>query len=164
MTTPSDSNTATRHQAVYATPSDCELVIIRTFDAPRALVWSAFTDPKHVPHWHTGPAGMTMPICEIDLRPGGRWRYGWRNAHGRDFSASGSYREVEPPERIVLVTESKGEENTSTITFTEENGRTTVTNRMRFASKESRDQGIPYAKIGTETNYSRLDAYVASLR
>jgi uncharacterized protein YndB with AHSA1/START domain len=96
-------------------------VITRTFDAPRSLVWAAFTDPKHVPNWHTGPDGFTMPVCEIDLRPGGSWRYVWRNAHGREFGATGTYREVDPPKRIVYATSVNGEEQTSTTTFTEEN-------------------------------------------
>ena len=155
---------ATRHQAIYSTPSDCELVITRTFDAPRALVWAAFTDPKHLPHWHTGPDGFTMPVCEIDLRPGGVWRYVWRNAHGREFAATGTYREVDPPERLVYATTANGEEQTSTMTFTEEGGRTTVITTMRFTSQAARDQALPYAKIGTGTNYARLDAYLASRR
>lgn len=151
-----------RREAVYATPSDLELVITRTFDAPRALVWAAFTDPRHVPHWHTGPDGFTMPVCEIDLRPGGGWRYGWRNAHGKEFFASGTYRHVEPPERLVSVTQMDGEENVHTTTFEEtEDGCTLVINRMRFASSASRDRAIPYAKIGTDTNYARLDTYLS---
>jgi uncharacterized protein YndB with AHSA1/START domain len=153
---------ATRHQTIFSMPNDRELVITRTFDAPRSLVWSAFTDPKHLPHWHTGPEGFTMPVCEIDLRPGGTWRYVWRNAHGREFAATGTYREVDPPARIVYLTTVNGEEQTSTTTFIEENGRTTVTSSMRFASKASRDRGLPYAKVGTETNYARLDGYLAS--
>jgi uncharacterized protein YndB with AHSA1/START domain len=162
MTPRSDAPAATRHQTSYATPNDRELVITRTFDAPRALVWAAFTDPKHLPNWHTGPEGTTMPVCEIDLRPGGAWRYVWRNAHGREFEATGTYREVEPPARIVYVTSFDGEEQTNTTTFAESNGRTTVTSAMRFASTASRDRGLPYAKVGTESNYARLDAYLAS--
>lgn len=164
MTPPSDAPAATRHQTIYLTPSDRELVIMRTFDAPRTLVWAAFTDPKHLPNWHTGPEGFTMPVCEIDLRPGGTWHYVWRNAKGREFGATGTYREVDPPKRLVYVSNHEGEENTSTVTFTEENGRTTVTSSMLFASKASRDRGLPYAKIGTESNYARLDAYLASQR
>ena len=160
---PSDAPAATR-QTIYAMPSDRELVITRTFDAPRSLVWAAFTDPKHLPNWHTGPAGTTMPVCEIDLRPGGSFRYTWRNAHGREFTATGTYRDVDPPKRIVYLTSYNGEEQTSTTTFTEENGRTTVTVSLLFASKASRDQGLPYAKVGTESNYTRLDAYLASQR
>lgn len=146
----------------YATPSDLELVITRTFDAPRRLVWAAFTDPKHVPHWHVGPDGFTMPVCEIDLRPGGAFRYGWRNAQGREFFASGTYREVEPPARLAYVTAMNGAEQDTTLTFDEDGGRTTVVNTMRFPSAQVRDQAIPYAKIGTDTNYARLDAYLAT--
>lgn len=160
MTTRSDA--PSRNQTTYATPSDRELVITRTFDAPRSLVWAAFTDPKHLPNWHTGPEGTTMPVCEIDLRPGGTWRYVWRNALGRQFEATGSYREVDPPKRIVQVNHRNGEEQTSTTTFTEENGRTTVTVTMLLASKASRDQALPLARYGTESNYARLDAYLAS--
>lgn len=165
MTPRGDAPAATaRHQTIYSTPSDRELVITRTFDAPRSLVWAAFTDPKHLPNWHTGPDGFTMPICEIDLRPGGSWRYVWRNAHGREFEATGTYREVDPPTRIVAVTNRNGQEQMSTTTFAEQDGRTTVTNTMRFASKAARDQGLPYAKAGTESNHARLDAYLASRR
>ena len=161
MKPPSELN-ATRNQTTYSTPSDRELLITRTFDAPRSLVWSVFTDPKHVPNWHTGPEGFTMPVCEIDLRPGGSFHYVWRNRQGREFAVTGMYREVDPPKRFVFVTGASGEENTSTTSFTEENGRTTVTVCQRFASQTTRDQAIPLAKIGTESNYTRLDAYLAS--
>ena len=86
----------------------------------------------------------------------------WRNARGREFVATGTYREVDPPKRLVNVMSRNGEEQTNTTTFTEENGRTIVTVSMLFASKASRDQGLPYAKVGTESNYARLDAYLAS--
>jgi uncharacterized protein YndB with AHSA1/START domain len=163
MTPPSNARAAaTRHQTIFSTPSDRELVITRTFDAPRSLVWAAFTDPKHLPNWQTGPEGFTMPVCEIDLRPGGSWHYVWRNAQGREFGATGTYREVDPLKRIVYVTNHSGEENTSTTTFTEENGRTTVITSMHFASTASRDQALQYARFGTESSYGRLDAYLAS--
>lgn len=160
MTTRSDA--PSRNQTILSTPTDRELVITRTFDAPRSLVWATFTDPKHLPNWHTGPEGTTMPVCEIDLRPGGSWHYVWRNAQGREFGATGTYREVTPQQRIVTVTSMNGEENTSTTVFTEHDGRTTVTNTMLFASKASRDQAVPYAKSGTGSSYARLDAYLAS--
>ena len=162
--TPSDAETsaATRNETVFSTPSDCELVTTRTFDAPRSLVWAAFTDPKHLPNWQTGPEGFTMPVCEIDLRAGGSWRYVWRNAHGREFEASGTYREVIPQQRIVTVAGKSGEENTITTEFAEHDGRTTVTTTNTFGSKASRDHAIPYAKGGTASSYTRLDAYLAS--
>ena len=162
--TPTSEATVTRNETTFATPSDLELVITRTFDAPRSLVWSAFTDPKHVPHWQTGPEGFTMPVCEIDLRTGGTWRYVWRNVHGREFTASGIYREVTPEERIVIVSTRDGEENTNTTVFADQGGRTVVTATLRFASKASRDHAVPYAKGGTASSYARLDAYLASVQ
>ncbi len=164
MTTPINAPSAARHETTYSTPSDRELVITRTFDAPRSLVWAVFTDPKHLPHWQTGPEGFTMPVCEIDLRPGGAWRYVWRNARGGEYGATGTYREVDPPKRLVTVTTNfNGEEQTSTTTFTEEDGRTTVINSMLFVSTTSRDQAMPYAKGGTESSYKRLDGYLGSI-
>jgi uncharacterized protein YndB with AHSA1/START domain len=156
------SKAPAHNQTTYATPSERELVITRTFDAPRSLVWAAFTDPKHLPRWQTGPEGFTMPVCEIDLRPGGTWHYVWRNAQGREFGATGTFREVDPPRRVVTVTNSNGEENTSTTTFAEENGRTIVTNTLLFSSQSSRDRAVPLAKFGTESSYARLDAYLAA--
>src|SRR5579875_80837 len=153
MTSTSDAASRTS----YETPSDRELVITRTFDAPRRLVWDAFTDPKHLPHWHTGPDGFTMPVCEIDLRPGGRWRYVWRNRHGREFEATGTYREVQPPKRLMYVTTVDGVDQTSITPFAEDEGRTVVTLTILFASREARDRGTPYARVGTESNHARLD-------
>jgi uncharacterized protein YndB with AHSA1/START domain len=152
-----------RYETYFATPNDRELVVTRMFDAPRALVWAAFTDPRHLPHWHTGPEGFTMPVCEMDLRPGGSWRYVWRNPRGREFSAAGTYRDVDPPKRFVQVTRVDGEENTSTTTFTEEGGRTIVTVIQLFASSTARDQALPYARMGTASSHARLDAYLATL-
>ena len=121
------SNTHARHETLYTTPTDRELVITRTFDAPRSIVWAAFTDPKHLPNWHTGPDGFTMPVCEIDLRAGGAWRYVWSNRTGREFEVTGTYSEVDPPRRVVAVTRANGDEQTNTTTFSEAEGRTTVT-------------------------------------
>src|SRR5436305_15346802 len=147
----------------FATPSDREILVTRVVDAPRALVWEAWTRPKHVPRWMLVPGCFTMPVCEIDLRPGGAWRFVWRNARGAEFGASGTYGEVDPPKRIVqLMTGRDGEEQTSTTTVTEENGRTTVTVSPPHASKTSRDQALPYAKMGTDSSYVRLDSYLAS--
>jgi len=105
-----------------------------------------------------------MPVCEIDLRPGGRWRYVWRNRTGREFEATGTYREVEPPTRFMTVTSVNGSEQTSVTTFAEDGGRTTVTLTILFMSTEARDRGMPYAKVGTESNHARLDAYLETQR
>ena len=63
----------------FTTPSDREIVMTRDFDAPRRLVFEAWTNPEHLPHWMLGPEGWTMPVCEIDLRPGGAWHFVWRH-------------------------------------------------------------------------------------
>src|SRR5688572_31239051 len=68
----------------FTTPSDVEIVATRTFDAPRRLVWEAFTNPEHVPNWLLGPEGRTMPVCELDLRPGGARHTGMAQPSGRD--------------------------------------------------------------------------------
>jgi uncharacterized protein YndB with AHSA1/START domain len=163
MTTPPSegSATAARNETVFATPSECELVITRTFDAPRRLVWMAFTDPTHLPNWQ--PERASMPVCEIDLRTGGTWRFVYRLANGREHDVRGTYRDVDPPTRIVQVQMVDGEENTTTSTFTEENGRTTVTSVHRYASTASRDRALQYAKFGTASGYTRLDAYLPSM-
>jgi uncharacterized protein YndB with AHSA1/START domain len=106
-----------------------------------------------------------MPVCEIDLRPGGSWRYVYRTTNGKEFGVTGTYRDVDPPNRFVQVIEVNGEENTSTTTFTEEeDGRTTVTVENLYASTASRDEALKYAKFGTGSSYTRLDAYLASQR
>lgn len=162
MTMPNDRRPHARHETIFSTPSECELLMTRTFDAPRVLVWSAFTDPRHLPHWQTGPDGFTMPVCEIDLRPGGRWFYLWRNAQGREFTATGTYGDVEPPQRFVQLTVVNGEANTSTTTFSEEDGRTTVKVLSRYVSEVSREQALKYARMGAASSYTRLDTYLAS--
>ena len=79
-----------------------------------ALVFDAWTNPTHVPQWLLGPEGWTMPVCEIDLRPGGSWRYVWRKTDGTEMAMAGSYREFAPPERLVS-TERWGPEWPETI-------------------------------------------------
>src|SRR5829696_3261798 len=111
----------------YTTPSDREVVATRVFDAPRRLVWEAWTTPAHLQQWMLGPEdGWTMPVCEIDLRPGGAQRFVWRKADGAEMEIRGVYREVTPPERLVF-TESWGgdwPEALNTLVLTEEEGRT----------------------------------------
>src|SRR5262250_1643901 len=95
------------------TPTDLEIVMTRVFDAPRRLVFDAWTKPEHVACWMLGPEGWTMPVCEIDLRPGGSWHFVWRRSdltdrsHLTEMEMRGVYREVVPPERLVS-TESWG--------------------------------------------------------
>src|SRR5688500_8117613 len=85
---------------ILSTPSDREIVISRVFNAPRRLVWDAWTKPEYVARWF-GAVGWTVPVCEIDLRPGGTYRYVMRSAEGQEVTMRGVYRGVVPPERLV---------------------------------------------------------------
>src|SRR2546426_11466964 len=85
----------------FTTPSDREILMTRVFDAPRRLVFEAWTNPKHLPHWMLGPEGWTMPVCEIDLRPGGAWPYGWPGPDGTQMAVRGVYRAITQPKRLV---------------------------------------------------------------
>ncbi|HUF34541.1 MAG TPA: SRPBCC family protein [Gemmatimonadales bacterium] len=150
----------------FTTPTDLEIVITRVVDAPRRLVFDAFTDPKHVPHWLTGPEGWTMPVCEIDLRPGGAWRYVYRKAGGSEMTLHGTFLEVAPPGRVVA-TESWGPEWPETVNTTElaESGRqTTITITVRYPSKAARDEALRTgAADGMDRSFARLDALLETL-
>lgn len=150
----------------YTTPTDRELVVTRIVAAPRRVVFDTWTNPKHVPKWLLGPEGWTMPVCEIDLRPGGSWRYVWRKNDGEEMEMSGSYREVVPPERIVS-TESWGPqwpETVNTMVLTEAAGQTTITLTMSYPSKEARDAALETGmKEGMDASFDRLDMVVRTL-
>ena len=144
----------------YTTPSDTELLITRVFDAPRKIVFDAWTDPRHVPQWLLGPEGWTMPVCEVDLRAGGSWRYVWRKGDGTEMEMSGKYREVAPPERAVW-TESWGAEwpeTVNTLVLSDSGGRTAMALTIRYVSKEARDAALATGmKDGIEVSFERLD-------
>lgn len=155
MTSPAKTGVTT-----IGTPTDREVVITRVVDAPRRLVFDAWTNPKHVPQWLLGPEGWTMPVCEIDLRPGGSWHYVWRKADGSEMGMTGTYREVVPPERVVH-TESWGPEwpeTVNTMVLTESGGRTTITLTVSYPSKEARDAALETGmKEGMDQSFARLD-------
>jgi uncharacterized protein YndB with AHSA1/START domain len=135
---------ASTGSTTYATPSDREVLVTRVVNAPRRLVFAAWTEPRHLQRWLTGPEGWTMPICEIDLRPGGRWRYVYRKASGKEMTLAGSVLEVVPPERFVT-TESWGPEwpdTVNTLVLTESEGRTTIALTITYVSKEARDAAL----------------------
>jgi uncharacterized protein YndB with AHSA1/START domain len=148
------------------TPTDREIVMTRVFDAPRRLVFEAWTNPEHLPHWMLGPTGWTMPVCEIDLRPGGQWHFVWRRSNGTEMGMRGVYQEVTPPERLVF-TESWGgnwPETLNTLILTEKDGKTTLTNTLLYPSKEARDAALETGGTkGADTSYHRLEEYLASL-
>jgi uncharacterized protein YndB with AHSA1/START domain len=146
------------------TPSEVEVEVIRSFDAPLEPVWQAFTEPELVRRWMLGPAGWTMPVCEMDVRPGGKYRWRWRNEEdGSEFGFFGEFREIEPHVRIVHVEiyesgSDMGEETLVTTTFQETNGITTVRTLIRYASKEDCDAALATGMTdGMEMGYARLD-------
>ena len=157
--------TATSEAAtIFTTPSDLEIRATRVFDAPRELIFDAWTNPEHLPHWMTGPDGWSMPVCEIDLRVGGAWHFAWRRDDGGEMEITGVYREITPPERLVA-TESWGgdwPETVNTLELTEEAGRTTVTQTTLFPSLEARDAALETGiKTGMTLSFNRLAAYLA---
>ena len=147
---------------------DLELVIARTFDAPRALVFDAFTKPELVKRWLLGPPGWSMPVCDIDLKVGGRYRWVWRNdERDKDMGVSGTFRELQPPERIVhdeLFDEDwTGGQTIVTTEFSEANGRTLVTMTVRYSSAAARDAALGTGMTrGMEQSYQRLDEILAA--
>ena len=148
------------------TPSEREIVMTRGFAAPRRLVWEAWTKPEHLPRWMLGPEGWTMPVCEIDLRPGGAWRFVWRRADGTEMEMRGEYREIVPPERLVS-TESWGgdwPETLNTLTLAEEDGKTTITETVLYPSREARDAALKTGmQDGVSLSFDRLAEYLTSL-
>ncbi len=139
-----------------------ELVITRTFDAPRSLVFRAWTDSRHAARWW-GPRDHPAIQMTMDVRPGGRWRGCLRHEDGTELWLGGVYREVAPPERLVFTFtwEEDGErglETLVTVTFAEQKGKTLMTFRQGpFRSAEQRD-GHRY---GWSSTFDRLDEYLA---
>ena len=125
-------------------PTDEQVLITRSFDAPRHLVYRAWTTPELVKRWWSGKQGE-MTLAEIDLRVGGRWRYAMVANNGTEVAFHGEYREIVPNERIVSTEVYEGmpeEEALNTVTFAEADGRTALTTLVQHASKEARDVHI----------------------
>jgi uncharacterized protein YndB with AHSA1/START domain len=148
------------------TPGDCEIRLTREFDAPRQLVFEAFTRPETIQRWLTGPDGWSMPECEVDLRVGGKYHYTWRNTGGREFGSGGEFLEIVPPERIVFTEKFDGDLHPGgaviTVVLTEIGGKTLLTQTMRTVSKEARDAAIESGMLdGTALCYDRLEELLA---
>jgi uncharacterized protein YndB with AHSA1/START domain len=150
------------------TPSDQEIRLTRLFDAPRQLLFEAMTKPEHVKQWwgRLGE-GYSVPVCEIDLRVGGRWRFVNRHPKG-EAAFNGEYREITPPARLVF-TEifEQFPDGVSVVTsdFTDEGGKTRLTVTVRYSSLEVRDMvmGSGMAR-GAGISYDRLEDLVLSLQ
>lgn len=144
------------------TPSDREILMTRALDAPRELVWDAFTKPELVKRWLLGPPGWTMPVCEIDLRVGGAYRFVWRKEDGVEMGMGGVHREIEKPERLVRTElfdqDWTGGETLATVVFNERIGKTIVDITVLYSSKEARDGALASGmKEGMAAGYDRLE-------
>ena len=151
-----------------AAHSDREIVMTRVFDAPRQLVFQAWTKPELLKRWLLGPPGWSMAVCEVDLRVGGRYRYVWRrDSNGTTMGMGGVYREVVAPERIVA-TEKFDEawypgEAVGTMVFVEQGGRTTLTQTLLYESRAARDAVLASPmEQGVEASFNRLEEMLAS--
>jgi uncharacterized protein YndB with AHSA1/START domain len=165
---------AAMEKARVTQPSDREVKVTRSFQAPRALVYRAYSEPELVRKWMLGPPGWAMPVCEMDLRVGGRFRWRWRSDEdGKEFGFFGVIREVEPGARIVHTQAydpgdiggdfPRGDDALVTLTFAEEGGVTTVTTLIDFGSKEARDAAVATGMTsGMEQSYQLLDRLLES--
>ena len=150
------------------TPSDREIAMTRVFDAPRALVFDAWTKPELLKRWLGVFGGWTFAVCEVDLKVGGKYRYVWRGADGKEMGMGGVFREIVRPERIVC-TEKFDEswypgDAVDTTVFVEKGGRTTVTTTVLYESKDARD-GVLKSPMegGVAKSYDKLAEVLASM-
>lgn len=161
-------------KAVVTLPSDREVQVVRSFKAPRALVWRAFTEPALVTRWMLGPPGWVMPVCEMDVRTGGAYRWRWRSeTDGMEFGFHGTFTEVEPERRTVAIEHyDPGTEAPSmgdghsvvTTTYAEADGGTIVTMLMDFGSQANRDAAVATGMTdGMEMGHVRLDELLLTM-
>ncbi len=150
------------------TPTDREVVVRRSFNAPRQLVFDAHTKPELVRRWLTGPPDWTMPICEIDLRVGGRYRYELHGPGGERLAWGGVYREIVPRERVITAErfddDWTGGETINTLVLVERDASTDLSLTVLYASREARDGALATGMTtGMEMGFAELDRLLASL-
>jgi uncharacterized protein YndB with AHSA1/START domain len=149
------------------TPTDTEIVMTRVFDAPRRMVFDAWTKPELLKRWH-GARGWNLVVCEVDLRVGGVWRFVSRGPDGADMGHGGVYREIVPPDRLAYTElfddQSYPGESFITHMFVERNGKTTLTSRLLYSSRKARDIVINYPmERGVGESFDRLDDVLAEM-
>ncbi len=161
------SAVANSGSAVVTLPADTQIQITRDFDAPRHLVFRAWTTPELIERWWSGDRGEVTSI-EVDLRAGGSWRYVMTANAGFEVAFHGEYLEVVPDERIVsteIFEGMPGAQAVTTVTFTETGGRTTVTVLVAHDSRENRDMHLRSGmEDGLQEAMDHLEQVVASLR
>jgi uncharacterized protein YndB with AHSA1/START domain len=150
------------------TSTDRQIVLTRVFDAPRRMVFDAFTKPELLRRWF-GARGWNLVVCEVDLRVGGGWRFVSRGPGGVHMGQRGVYREVVPPDRLayteVFDDQSYPGESLITHDFVEQDGRTTLTSTLLYATREGRDTVLRYPMArGVAESYDRLAELLRSRR
>jgi uncharacterized protein YndB with AHSA1/START domain len=150
------------------TPSDREIRLTRLFDAPRHLVFEAMTKPEHIKRWWGCLGeGYSVPVCEVDLRPGGGWRFVNRHPHG-EAEFYGVYREIAPPDRLVyteIYAPFPDAESVVSTLLTEENGKTRMTITATYPSREVRDTVLKSGmEHGAAISYDRLEEIAKELQ
>jgi uncharacterized protein YndB with AHSA1/START domain len=158
---------STTEDLKITTPTDREVVVTRTFDAPRALVFDAYTQPELLKRWYRAP-GRSLVVCEIDLRVGGPYRFLWRGEGRKDVGMHGVHREVACPERLVRTERWEdwdAGEIIETVTFAERAGRTVLTSTGLYPSREVRDAVLKAGlEDGTRETFGRLADMLSSLQ
>jgi uncharacterized protein YndB with AHSA1/START domain len=161
---------ASSGMATVTLPTDEQILITREFDAPRHLVYEAWTTPELVKRWWTAKRGEAT-VAEIDLRVGGRWRYVMVTEDGMEVGFHGEYLEIVPNERIVStevfegIPDGQAQASTNTLTLTEADGRTTLTILVEHKSKEGRDAQIDSGmEAGLQDALDLLEQVAMSLR
>jgi uncharacterized protein YndB with AHSA1/START domain len=154
-------------QTSRSSTADREIVTTRLIDAPRELVYEAWTDPAHVGHWF-GPDGFTVTTRSMDVRPGGTWVFVMHGPDGTDWPNVVTYQEVTPPARLVYLHGDDKEPDMfhNTVTFDDEGGKTALTMRAVFKTAAAREFVVRErgAVEGGKQTVARLDAYVRGLR
>jgi uncharacterized protein YndB with AHSA1/START domain len=151
------------------TPSNREIAMIREFDAPRELVFEAYTTPELLKRWLGVHNNWVLAVCEIDLRVGGRYRYVWRGPDRMEMGMAGTFKEVKAPERIVATEKFDDAwypgEAESTLTLFERNGKTTLTLTVRYESEAARD-GVLRSPMdqGVAVGFDTLATILAELQ
>jgi uncharacterized protein YndB with AHSA1/START domain len=155
-----------RGTLIVTIPTDREIVLTRVFDAPRHMVWDAFTKPELLKRWF-GPRGWALVVCEVDLRVGGGFRFVLHGPDGREMGMRGVYREIVPPERSVHMESFDDYPGESQVTavFVDQGGQTTLTATVLYPSKEVRDMVIQTGmEHGAAESYDKLAELLAEGR
>lgn len=148
-----------------STPTDREIVMTRAFDAPRHLVFEAFSKPELLKRWLLGPPGWEMIGCEVAAKAGDSYRYVWRHTDGSQFGVTGVCREFDRPRRVVHTETMDGRPGEALVTtaFAEQGGQTLLTMTLSFPSREIRDMALQSGmERGVAMSYDRLAELLAS--